>query len=161
MMDGEAQAVASEQISVDDALTFLREMVEPTVAEFLERPDDRRRGCLACLCLASMADHYFHARPGSRDGCDNADAFRRYVGGLNGAVKQVIGVANATKHVERRRGRVGYQDVSAQQINLGNMRCGWPFTGTQVMVEVEDGYVWLLSDLVEAAVAFWRDRVTT
>jgi catechol 2,3-dioxygenase-like lactoylglutathione lyase family enzyme len=43
MTDGEAQAGADEQNPLDDALTFFREMVEPTVAEFLEQPDDRRR----------------------------------------------------------------------------------------------------------------------
>jgi len=145
--------------SVDDALAFFREMVEPTVTEFLERSDDRRRGCLACLCLASMADHYFHARPEAREGCRRVDEFRCKVGTANWAVKQVIDLANAIKHFERKPKRVGYQDVSAQKITCGNLRCGWPISGIQVMVEVEGGELWLLSHLVKAALAFWRDRL--
>jgi len=74
MTEGEAQAAVDEQSPLDDAMIFFREVVEPTVAEFVERPDDRRRGCLACLCLASMADHYFHARPESREGWAICDA---------------------------------------------------------------------------------------
>lgn len=144
---------------MDDAVTFFQEMVEPTVAEFHKHPADRRRGCLACLCIASMADHYFHARPEGREGCSTADQFRQKVSGINLAVGQVIGVANATKHVVRRRGRVGYQDVSSQQITLGILRFGWPINGTHVMIEVEDGNLWLLSQLVEAAMTFWHDRL--
>ena len=134
-------------------------MVEPTVSEFLADPSDHRKGCLACLCLASMADHFFHARPDSRGGCKDADSFRAMVGKSDWAVGQIIGIANATKHVERRRGRVGYQDVSAQKITLGNLRCGWPFNGSQVMVETKAGELWLLSHLVEAAMVYWRNRV--
>ena len=96
----------------DAARSFFREIVEPTVVEFLEQPADRRRGCLACLCLSSMSDHYFHARPKSVDGCANPNAFRVKLGDTNWAVKQVFGVANATKHVKRRTGRVGYEDVT-------------------------------------------------
>jgi hypothetical protein len=128
----------------DDALAFFQEMVEPTVAEFLTRPDDRRRGCVACLSVEGSLD---------------ADAFRRSVSGKNWAVGQVIGVANATKHVQRRPGRVGYQDVSVQEINAGNLRCGWPINGTEVMIEVKEDELWLLSDLVEEAVNFWRLRL--
>jgi hypothetical protein len=143
----------------DDALAFFQEMVEPTVAEFLVRPDDRRSGCLACLSLASMSDHYFHSRPESVEGAQDADAFRRAVSAKNWAVGQVIGVANATKHVRRRPGRVGYQDVSVQEISMGNLRCGWPINGTEVMIEVKEDDLWLLSDLVEEAIKFWKLRL--
>ena len=145
---------------MDDAVTFFQEMVEPTVAEFHEHPADRRRGCLACLCIASMADHYFHARPEACEGCSTANQFRWKISEINKAVGQVIGVANATKHFERQPGTYrGYQDVSSQQITLGILRCGWPINGTHVMIEVEDGNLWLLSQLVEAAMTFWRDRL--
>ncbi|MBB3264072.1 hypothetical protein FHW79_001687 [Azospirillum sp. OGB3] len=143
----------------DGAVEFFREMVEPTVAEFLDRPDDRRLGCLACLCLASMADHYFHARPRMRDERADPNGFRRKIGESHWAVRQVIGVANATKHVVRLTGRVGYQDISAQPITCANLRAGWPINGNQEMVEVEGGELWLLADLVEAALEFWRDRL--
>jgi hypothetical protein len=148
-----------EQTAPDDAVAFFQEIVEPTVAEFLEMPADRRLGCLACLCLASMADHYFHALPESCVGSANADIFRQKVANANWAVGQVIGVANATKHFQRRPGRVGYKDVSAQQITLGNLRAGWPISGAAVMVEVADGNVWLLTQLVETAMTFWGDRL--
>ncbi len=159
-MDDDIAGVATgDQIAGDEGLTFFRDMVEPTVAEFLARPDDRRRGCLACLCLASMADHYFHARPAFRDGCGDADAFRRKIAGASWAVGQVIGIANATKHVVRRPGRVGYEDIAERQIAFGNLRCGWPINGRQVMVEVEGGKLWLLSHLAQAALEFWRGRL--
>jgi hypothetical protein len=106
-----------------------------------------------------MSDHYFYSRPASVEGSLDADAFRRSVSGKNWAVGQVIGVANATKHVQRRPGRVGYQDVSVQEINAGNLRCGWPINGTEVMIEVKEDELWLLSDLVEEAVNFWRLRL--
>ncbi|HYG87247.1 MAG TPA: hypothetical protein VD978_13400 [Azospirillum sp.] len=106
-----------------------------------------------------MADHYFHARPELREGYADANAFRRAIGESHWALRQVIGVANATKHVERRPGRVGYQDVSSQSITCGNLRAGWPISGTQVMIEVDGGEFWLLSRLVEAAREFWRNRL--
>lgn len=143
----------------DGAAMFFHEIVEPTVAEFLSQTDDKRRGCLACLSLSAMADHYFHARPEGREGCSDANRFRWKVGEINWAVGQVNGVANATKHVERRQGRVGYQDVSSQQITVGNLRVGWPVNGTQIIIEVEHGNLWLLSQLVEVAMTFWRNRL--
>lgn len=143
----------------DGAIEFFREIVEPTVAEFLNRSDDRRLGCLACLCLASMSDHYFCARPRLRDECADANVFRRKIGQSHWAVRQVIGIANATKHVQRLPGRVGYQDISRQSITCSNLSAGWPISGNQVMIEVEGGDLWLLADLVEAALEFWRDRL--
>jgi hypothetical protein len=158
-MDDDFTGVATgDQIADDNGLTFFREMVEPTVAEFLAGPDDRRRGCLACLCLASMADHYFHAQPAFRDGCGDVRAFRVKIAGANWAVGQVIGIANAAKHVVRRSGRVGYDDIAPRQIAFGNLRCGWPINGRQVMVQAEGGKLWLLSHLAQAALEFWRSR---
>jgi hypothetical protein len=157
MIDECVQLTTGGPATDDEALTFFREIVGPTVAEFLDRPDDRRLGCLACLCLASMADHFFHARA-ERDGCCDARAFRRRIAAANWAVGQVIGIANATKHVERRPGRVGYHDIAPRQIACGNLRAGWPINGRRVMVEAE-GRLWLLSHLVKAAFAFWQTQL--
>lgn len=148
-----------DEVADDKALEFFRDMVEPTVAEFLRAPTDRRQGCLASLCLSSMADHYFHARSKPEEGCVNENVFRKKVGDTNWAMKQVIGVANATKHVRPLPGRVGYDDVFSLEITCGNLRAGWPINGLMVMIEVEEGNVWLLSQIVEAAMRFWEERL--
>lgn len=64
-----------------DAATFFAEIMLPSVAEFLRDRTDKRRGCNACLALASMSDRYFHT-PGAdvapnRDGTATAAAMRR------------------------------------------------------------------------------------
>src|ERR1700730_3140902 len=46
----------------DAAIWFYREIVQPTVAEFLTERESVRRVVLACIVLSHMADHYFHAR---------------------------------------------------------------------------------------------------
>ena len=91
----------------------------------------------------------------------NEVAFRSALGDANWALWQVSGVANAFKHVVRHSGRVGYQDVSVQDVTCGNARCGWPINGTHVMIEVKEGELWLLSGLVEEALSFWRSRLAT
>ena len=144
----------------DGASAFFRDIVEPTVAEFLAGAGDQRRGCLACLCLASMVDHYFHARPEFRQGCRTVQAFSRNIASANWAVGQVIGVANATKHFARTEDRVGYEDIKTRPIAFGNARCGWPINGAYVMLQDPEGKVWLLSHLAEAALEFWRNRLT-
>lgn len=143
----------------DPAVSFFHEIVAPTVADFLRAPESRRLGCLACLALASMADHFFHARSVPVEGHTNADAFRRSLGAQHWGVGVVIGVANAAKHVVRRPGRVGYEDVQAQEITFGNLRCGWPINGREVMIEVEPDNLWLLSTLTEAAMDFWKGKL--
>lgn len=143
-----------------DAATFFAEMVLPTVAEFLRDRADKRRGCLACLALASMSDHYFYTPGAVVNGNPDANSFRQSHSAANWAVGTVIGVANATKHVRRRSGRAGFNDVFADDISFGNMRCGWPINGREVMVEVAPGDVWLLSELVEEAASYWKAKVT-
>ena len=143
----------------DNAAEFFHEFVEPTVAEFLAHPSDRRLGCLACLCLASMADHYFHARPKPIDGHTDPNRFRATIGDSNWAAGQVIGVANATKHVLRLSGRVGYDDISSQDITCDNLQCDWPINGTVVIIDVGNDDQWLLSTLVEEAIKYWRNRL--
>jgi hypothetical protein len=144
----------------DCALAFFREMVEPAVADFLARPDDRRFGCTACLYLSAMSDHYFHARPQLAGSHKDADTFRRGLGKSSWILGQIIGIANATKHVLSSKSRIGYESVSIQDIQCGNARCGWPIGGTYVMVESIGGELWLLCDLVEAAAEIWRDRLS-
>lgn len=144
----------------DPAASFFREIVAPTVADFLSTPDSRRLGCLACLALASMADHYFHARTAPVEGHNNPDEFRRSLGAQHWGAGVVIGVANATKHVVRRPGRAGYEDVQTQSITMGNLRAGWPMNGRMVMVEVEPGNIWLLRDLVRASFDFWQKKLS-
>lgn len=145
--------------TIDPALAFFHEMVEPTVEEFLANPQDKRRGCLACLVLSSMADHYYQSRPAPVDGHTDVHFFRRSLGTATWAFGQVLGVANATKHVLRRKGRVGFEDVTVQEIQLGLFQCGWPMNGEETMVETRPGDIWLLSQLVEAATDVWRQKL--
>jgi hypothetical protein len=46
----------------DNATAFFRDVVEPTVAEFMHDRSNKRLGCLACLAVASMTEHYFYGR---------------------------------------------------------------------------------------------------
>ena len=140
--------------SNDAALLFFRDMVEPTVAEFMADRTDKRRGCLACLMVASLTEHYFQARP------DLATMSRENLKGSlrkeSRAVGTIADVANATKHVlgDHPRGKVGYEDVDSQQLNVaGIMQAGWPL-GREVLVGPDR-----LSDLLERAMYFWRNKL--
>lgn len=144
----------------DPALLFLQEMVEPTVLEFLAAPDDKRRGCLACLVLSSMTEHYFHARP-ALAGAGLA-AFKAAIRKDNQAVGWIADVANATKHVRRhgRQGtsRLGYGDVRSEEMGQCDMiQADWPIEGEEVLVGPD--WDWRLSDLIEATMAFWQGKV--
>lgn len=148
--------------AADPALAFFREVVEPTVAEFLADPADKRRGCLACLAIAGMTEHFLHARPDLARGGDAA--LMGLKGALcreNAAIGWIADVANATKHVLRpaaRGNRVGYGDVEPVVTSrFGVMRMGWPLGGEEVVVGPERE--WLLRELVEEAMRFWRARL--
>jgi len=154
-----AQADGPLRDAAADAATFFAEMVLPTVAEFLRGRADKRLGCNACLALASMSDHYFHTLGAAVAPHFDVDKYRRSHAAKNWAVGTIIGIANATKHVLRKPGRVGFGDVFADNITCGNLRCGWPINGREVMVEVAPDNLWLLSDLVEEATRYWIEKV--
>lgn len=138
---------------------FYLTVVAPTVADFLAHPHDHRLACLACLCLSALPDHYIHAKPEykseRRKAVKAISALRESSREENWTVGQVNDIANAIKHVIRLDTRVGYQDVDAKDIRVGNLRCGWPINGTHVMVEVKPDEEWLVSDLVAAANEWW------
>jgi hypothetical protein len=139
----------------DDAATwFYRGIVQPTVAESLTERDSVRRGVLACIALAHMADHYFHARKPVASRKDFSKELRK-----NGAFRLVEDVTNGTKHVKRGRdGRLGFEDIGAQQITCGNLRSGWPISGKEVMVEDNENF-WLLAELITVADEMWRAKL--
>jgi hypothetical protein len=138
----------------DAANWFYSEVVQPTVADSLKHTDSVRLGILACFVLAHMADHYFHARHPVPNLGDFRAELRK-----NGAFRLVDDVTNGTKHVKKGRdGRLGFEDVGAQEINMGNLRCGWPINGTEVMVE-DNKNLWLLSQLTEAADEMWKAKL--
>ena len=142
----------------DDALLFFREMVEPTVAEFMANRADRRRGCLACLVLASMTEHFFHARP-VLNALSRA-SFKTTIRNENWAVGAIADVANATKHVvgAKERGKWSYNDLQAMEIGqCGVLRCGWPINGEEVLVGSD--HEWRLSELIECVMEFWRTKL--
>src|SRR5580704_156399 len=105
----------------DRALWFFHEVVEPTVEEFLREPESMRLGCLACMALDSMVDHYFHARP--IEGAAASPERLRAALSATWAFKQVSAVAKATKHVkpDRRRDRMGFEKIETRRIDLGNL----------------------------------------
>lgn len=146
----------------ESAQAFFRAVVEPTVAEFLADPADKRRGCLACLALASMTEHYFHAHADLAVGGEAAlGKLKSNLRRENAALGWIADVANATKHVLRpasRGNRVGYRDVEVIATNeCGVARVGWPLDGEEVVVGPERE--WLLRELVEEAMRFWRARL--
>jgi hypothetical protein len=141
------------------AIEFYQQVVAPTVAEFLARPDNHRLACLACLCLSAVAEHYTHATAEASEAASAIKALRRSSREENWAVGQVNDIANATKHVVRNGSGVGYHDFGAQEISFGNLRCGWPINGTQVMVETEPGTLWLVTDLVASADQWWKGKL--
>lgn len=81
-------------MSNDSVTVFFHEIVEPTVAEFLTSPNDKRRGCLAAFALSAMADHFYQARP---DTAESLARFKSDIRGLNGAVGLVADVSNTTQ----------------------------------------------------------------
>jgi hypothetical protein len=143
----------------DRALWFFQEVVEPTVEGFLREPESMRLGCLACMALDSMVEHYFHARP--IEGGASAPERLRAALSVNWAFKQVSAVANATKHVkpDRRRDRIGFEAVETRRIDFSTARFGWPISGDQVMVDVAPSGPWPLSQLVTAAQEMWRVKL--
>jgi len=144
----------------DDALLFFREVVEPTVAEFMTDRANKRRGCLACLALASMTEHYFHARP-ELASIGKAE-FKAKVRNENWAVGAIADVANATKHVlgDMQRGKWGYDDVNTHQLSaFGILRAGWPLGGHEVLIGPDRA--WRLSTLLDAAMTFWQAKLGT
>lgn len=142
----------------DDALLFFREIVEPTVAEFMDALSDKRRGCLACLAVASLTEHFFHARPDLA--ALGRATFKANIRKENWAVGAVADLANATKHVLGGEGRSkwGYDDISTHQLNdCGILRAGWPLGGHEVLVGPD--HAWRLGELIECAMTFWRQKL--
>ena len=146
--------------SQTDAHRFFREIVEPTVGEFMVDPSDKRRGCLACLVLASLTEHYTLTFAGAskKEREDMKLAFYNE----NKAVQWVADVANATRHVKRdpKFKKIGFSDI--QTMNMGQcdvLRCGWPIDGEEVLVGSE--HEWRLADLLEWAMDFWRQKLAS
>ena len=87
--------------SEDQAVTFFRTMVEPTVTEFMAHPADPRRGSLACIALAAQFEHTLAA-----DGQLNGSELRRLIAEVKAEYWAAWGMreaANAFKHVKRDR----------------------------------------------------------
>lgn len=142
-----------------DAHRFFREMVEPTVAEFMVDPSSKRRGCLACLVLASMTEHYIHA---FSDGTEQTRKnMTKVFRDENKPLGLIADVANATKHVERssKYDAIGFGDIQTMEMGqCGVSRCGWPSSGEEVLIGPE--HEWRLSDLIGCAMEFWRSRLS-
>lgn len=141
------------------AINFYMEVVEPTVTSFLNKPNDKRLACLACLCLSALAEHYIHATTEREAAASALKAFRISSRNENWAIGQVNDIANATKHVIRRGSGLGYQDINTEEIIVGNLQCGWPINGEEVMVETSPDKLWLVTDLVETTNEWWRTKL--
>jgi hypothetical protein len=162
----------ADQQEPDRAVWFYQEVVEPTVAEFLGKRDDIRLGCLACIALSSMVEHYFHARR-QEFGSQNAQDFRRTLAAYS-AFEIVFDVANATKHVVPARNRaMDFKSASrimeldkdtykSEQNNdepksiLGDLELP---TGSHVMVLAGNDVDCVLADQVEAVNEMWRTKL--
>jgi hypothetical protein len=105
-----------------------------------------------------MTEHYAYARlGGTKQACE---AFKRASSDENKAVRWVADVANATRHVVRlvARDAIGFRDIQAMEMGqCGVMRCGWPMWGEEIIVGTE--HQWRLSELIECAMGFWRQKL--
>lgn len=140
-------------------IQFFREMVEPTVDEFVAGKSNLRRGLLACLMIAAMTEHYFHAHPeiGGLKG-DYKGPLRDPAQGGNFAVGLIADVSNGTKHVTVSHGRIGYNQTQTHEMGAaGTLRAGWPIGGQEVLVGFNRE--WRLSQLIESALDFWRQKL--
>lgn len=156
----------------DRAQKWFEEIVEPTVAEFLVQPDCKRKGCLAILAVASMTEHYFHARYGFHVTGESRKQFgpklakfretiRDYKNGTGIApIGMVADLANATKHVVSKNG-MDHEGMKAERLNVyGVMRYGWPYgLGTEILVG--ENQEWRLVEILECCVEFWRVKLTS
>ena len=143
-----------------DAQLFFHEIVEPTVAEFMAARSDKRRGCLACLVLASMMEHYSHEFASDTE--QARKEMKLAFCNENKALRWISDVADATRHVVRhpRFKAISFNDIQTMEMGqCGVMRCGWPIRGEEVLVGPK--HEWRLSDLLECATDFWRQRLTT
>lgn len=158
----------------DPALEYFEEIVVPTVDEFMMDKSNKRRGVIAAMTLAAMVDHFFQARPEVKAEYKRVQHFLNSIWnkdkngppgpGKNFTISLLHDVANATKHVQRldpkpgKAGRMSYQDIEATQLNVcGVMRCGWPLAGIEVVVG--ENREWLLSEVLECAMEFWRGKL--
>lgn len=154
----------------DRAQEWFEEIVEPTVAEFLEQPDSKRKGCLAILAVASMTEHFFHARYGVHVTGESRKQYapklakfkekiRDYKNGTGvGPIGMVADLANATKHVIAKNG-ISHEGMEAKPLNVfGVMRCGWPLgLGTEILVG--ENQEWRLVEMLECCMKFWRKKL--
>jgi hypothetical protein len=142
-----------------DAHRFFREMVDPTVAEFLADPSSKRRGCLACLVLASMTEHYIHAFSNGTE--QSRRSMKKAFRDENKPLGWIADVANATRHVERssKYDAIGFGDIQTMYMGqCGVLQCGWPISGEEVLIG--PGHEWRLSDLITFVLEFWRSRLS-
>ena len=142
-----------------DAHRFFREIVEPTVAEFMVDPSSKRRGCLACLVLASMTEHYIHA---FSDGTEQTRmSMKKAFRDENKPFGWIADVANATRHVERssKYDAIGFGDIQTMEMGQCDvLRCDWPISGEEVLIG--PGHEWRLSVSIGDAMEFWRSRLS-
>jgi hypothetical protein len=78
-----------------DAGTYLREYVDPTIAEFGEKPASRRRAFIACVVVFHTLD-YLAKRPGSPNKQNLRNRFREE----NSSFAIVERAAHAFKHAK-------------------------------------------------------------
>lgn len=161
----------AKELASDRAWEWFKEIVEPTVAEFLEQPDSKRKGCLAILAVASMTEHYFHARLADLVPNESKDERKKRLGRFKAEVrdyKQGTGVfpiglvadlANATKHVEAKNG-ISHEGMIPTPANVcGVMKCDWPL-GLGVEILVGKNQEWRLVDMLECCMTFWCKKLS-
>lgn len=148
-----------DQISIPaSAVVFFTEVVEPTVLEFLNDGGSLRRGVLAALVLTHMADHLFHATPRTRPFDAEFETFKADLAGECGAVGLMLEVANATKHLVRRKSdQLHYSAIQAREAMCGEFMCGMRLGESLVFVKPTDAdYEVHLDQWVAEAWRFWR-----
>ncbi|MBB5372275.1 hypothetical protein [Acidocella aromatica] len=160
----------------DPAQWFFDAVVEPTAHEAITALNDMRRGCLACLALSAMGEHFIHARrqmaqsiiqqhlpeqvpPRFPDklGDYERTAFWKALAARCWDYGVVRDVANATKHVTPSGDKVGFDDVRNTRLGFGVSKFSWPFASEAILVDTGSGGPFMLSQLVHASLAMWRE----
>lgn len=159
--------MATSNITVE----FFNNVVEPTVDEYLARPEDIRRGRLAAIVLNHMVD-YWHVDTGEDKNTIHA-VLRADTPIPNHPGYSAAGIirdlADASKHAKLDRKKPPPQLTDAGQVKRYYIGA-WntapfntvPWGGQQavdVRVELDDGNVFLLANAIRIVTNAWRNKL--
>jgi hypothetical protein len=141
---------------------FFDLIVVPTVEDFLRNPGNIRLGVLSCIALQAMNEHYYHANKSNLSGKSKSQ-FKKELRDRDFAFRQVMDIANGTKHVVLDSGEnAGKSPINDLHLEVpaecGIARCGFPLS-SEPYVFVDDENKWLLCQLAEHVLRKWKETL--